>query len=143
MQLMTEETFGPIAAIMKVKDEEEAIRLANDSDYGLSGNVWTTDTEKGFRIAQRIETGGVCVNDMTLTYGIPEAPFGGRKASGVGQINGAHGIRGYCHAQPIIADRKGKGDIQGGYPYTRKSEEGMQRLIRILWGKTPIGRWLS
>jgi acyl-CoA reductase-like NAD-dependent aldehyde dehydrogenase len=143
MELMTEETFGPIAAIMKVKDEEEAIRLANDSDYGLSGNVWTTDTEKGFRIAQRMETGGVCVNDMTLTYGIPEAPFGGRKASGLGQINGPQGIRGYCHAQPIIADRKGKGDIQGGYPYTRKAEDSMQTFIRILWGKTPIGRWLS
>ncbi len=92
---------------------------------------------------ERIDTGGVCVNDMTLTYGVPEAPFGGRKASGVGQINGPHGIRGYCHAQPIIADRKGKGDIQGGYPYTRKDEDGMQKFIRFLWGKTPVGRWLS
>jgi succinate-semialdehyde dehydrogenase/glutarate-semialdehyde dehydrogenase len=143
MELMTEETFGPIVSIMKVKDEEEAIRLANDSDYGLSGNVWTTDTEKGFRIAARMETGGVCVNDMTLTYGIPEAPFGGLKASGVGQINGAQGIRGFCHAQPIIADRKGRGDIQGGYPYSRKGEDGMQKFIRFLWATTPIGRWLS
>ena len=52
-------------------------------------------------------------------------------------------MRGFCHAQPILADRKGHGDIQGGYPYTRKDEEGMQKLIRFLWGSTPIGRWLS
>ncbi len=142
MDLMTEETFGPIVAIKKVRDEEEAIRLANDSEYGLNGTVWTTDTEKGIAIASRIHTGGVCVNDMTLTYGIPEAPFGGRKASGLGQVNGPEGLRGYCHAQPIIADRKGRGKIQGGYPYTRKKEDGMQKFIRLLWG-TRIGRLLS
>ncbi len=142
MDLMTKETFGPIVAIKKVRDEEEAIRLANDSEYGLSGTVWTTDTERGIEIASRIHTGGVCVNDMTLTYGVPEAPFGGRKNSGLGQVNGPEGLRGYCHAQPIIADRKGKGNIQGGYPYTRKAEDGMQKFIRLLFG-TRLARWLS
>jgi len=142
MDLMTKETFGPILALMKVKDEEEAIRLANDSDYGLNGNIWTGDTEKGYDIAERIETGGVCVNDMAITYGIPEAPFGGVKSSGVGQVNGQTGIRGYCHAQPITADRKGKGRIQGGYPYSRKSEDGMQKFIKIFFG-TRLARWLS
>jgi succinate-semialdehyde dehydrogenase/glutarate-semialdehyde dehydrogenase len=142
MELMRKETFGPIVAIQKVRDDEEALRLANDSEYGLNGNVWTTDAEKGQRLAERMETGGVCVNDMAITYGIPEAPFGGVKASGVGQVNGAQGIRGYCHAHPILADRKGKGPIQGGYPYTRKSEAGMQKFIRLLWG-TPLGRWLA
>ena len=142
MELMRKETFGPIVAIQKVRDEEEALRLANDSEYGLNGNVWTTDADKGQRLAERMETGGVCVNDMAITYGIPEAPFGGVKASGVGQVNGAQGIRGYCHAHPILADRKGKGPIQGGYPYTRKGEDGMQKFIRFLWG-TPLGRWLA
>ena len=142
MDLMTKETFGPIVAIKKVRDEEEAIRLANESEYGLNGTVWTTDTRKGIDIASRIHTGGVCVNDMTITYGIPEAPFGGRKTSGVGQVNGPEGLRGYCHAQPILADRRGKGKIQGGYPYSRKSEDGMQKFIRLLWG-TRIGRLLS
>jgi succinate-semialdehyde dehydrogenase/glutarate-semialdehyde dehydrogenase len=139
---MKQETFGPILAVMKVKDEEEAIRLANDSSYGLNGNVWTGDTEKGFGIAERIETGGVCINDMAITYGLPEAPFGGVKQSGVGQVNGQTGIRSYCHAQPISADRKGRGKIQGGYPYTRKGEDGMQKFIRIFFG-TRLARWLS
>ncbi len=142
MDIMSKETFGPIVAIKKVRDEEEAIQLANDSEYGLNGTVWTTDTERGIGIASRIHTGGVCVNDMTLTYGVPEAPFGGRKASGVGQVNGPEGLRGYCHAQPITADKKGKGKIQGGYPYTRKNEDGMQKFIKLLWG-TRLGRWLA
>jgi acyl-CoA reductase-like NAD-dependent aldehyde dehydrogenase len=142
MDLMTKETFGPILAVKKVKDEEEALRLANDSEYGLNGNVWTTDREKGQRLAEQMETGGVCVNDMALTYGVPVAPFGGVKSSGIGQVNGAQGLRGYCHPHPIIADKKGTGNIQGGYPYTKKSEAGMQKFIRILFG-TPLGRWLA
>ncbi|MBM4384444.1 MAG: aldehyde dehydrogenase family protein [Deltaproteobacteria bacterium] len=142
MDLMTQETFGPVVAIQRVKSEEEAIALANDSDYGLNGNVWTTDTARGERIAARIETGGVCVNDMAMTYGVPEAPFGGVKTSGIGAVNGAQGLRNYCHAQPILADRKGKGPIQGGYPYTRKGEDGTQKFIRMLFG-TKLGRWFA
>ncbi len=141
MDLMTRETFGPIVALMRVRDEEEALRLANDSDYGLNGNVWTTDPAKGRRLAEGLETGGVCINDMAITYGLPEAPFGGRKASGVGRVNGPEGIRGFCHAKPISSDRRGKGRIQGGYPYTRASEDGMQKFIRFLWGSR-LGRLL-
>jgi succinate-semialdehyde dehydrogenase/glutarate-semialdehyde dehydrogenase len=135
MQIMRDETFGPIIAVQKVKDEDEALRLANDSEYGLDGNVWTRDLEKGARIAERMETGGVCVNDMAVTYGIPEAPFGGVKSSGVGQVNGEIGLRGYTHLHPIVIGKKG----QSSYPYTRKSEEGMQKFIRLLFG-TRIGR---
>ncbi|MBW2269198.1 MAG: aldehyde dehydrogenase family protein [Deltaproteobacteria bacterium] len=142
MDLMRKETFGPIVSIMKVRDEEEAIELANDSEYGLNGNVWTTDREKGERIAERIETGGVCVNDMALTYGLHDAPFGGVKTSGIGQVNGPSGIRGYCHLLPIAADKKGKGPIQGGYPYTRKAEDGMQKFIKIFFG-TRLARWIT
>ena len=142
MDLMRKETFGPIVAITKVRDEEEAIRLANDSEYGLNGTVWTADRARGLALAARLQTGGVCVNDMTITYGLPEAPFGGRKLSGLGQVNGPEGLRSYCHAQPISADRRGRGKIQGGYPYTRKEEDGMQKFIRLLWG-TRLGRWLS
>ena len=65
MKIMREETFGPILPIMRVADEEEALALANDSDYGLGGNVWTRDSAKGVRLAERMQTGSVCVNDMT------------------------------------------------------------------------------
>ena len=141
MDLMRKETFGPIVAIMRVRDQDEAVRLANDSEYGLNGNVWTTDEEKGIRIAERIETGGVCVNDMAITYGVAEAPFGGVKHSGIGQVNGEVGIKGYAHCKPITSDRKkGKGKIQGGFPYTEKSEKELWGAIKYLMG-TKVGRW--
>ena len=142
MRIMREETFGPILPIMRVQDEEEAIALANDSPYGLGGNVWTRDSGKGFRIAQRMQTGSVCVNDMTMTYGVQEAPFGGRKESGVGQVNGETGLRGYCHAEPIIIDRRGGKMNESRYPYSAKTDSGMQKFMRLLWGNS-LGRRFS
>src|SRR4029079_15106611 len=88
MALMREETVGPIIHIVRGRDEEEAIRLANDSTDGLSANVWTRDEAKAIALAKRIDSGSVCVNDCAITYGATEAPFGGRKSSGVGQVNG-------------------------------------------------------
>ena len=88
MALMREETFGPVLPIVRVRDVEEAIARANDTSYGLGANVWTRDAKRGREIAVRIDSGSVCINDMTMTYGAIEAPFGGRKESGVGQVNG-------------------------------------------------------
>ncbi|HAC81029.1 MAG: aldehyde dehydrogenase family protein [Candidatus Binatia bacterium] len=141
MDLMTKETFGPIIAIQKVADEEEAIEKANDSDYGLSGTVWTTDLAKGLAMGKRILTGSVIVNDISVTYGIPEAPFGGLKSSGVGQVNGETGIRGYCHPHPIIVDKAKKS--QGGYPYTAESAAQMEKFAKFLYGNRFLRRLMS
>jgi succinate-semialdehyde dehydrogenase/glutarate-semialdehyde dehydrogenase len=142
MRIMQEETFGPILPIMRVRDEEEAIRLANDSRYGLAANVWTRSRARGVEIARRIESGSVCVNDMAMTYGAPEAPFGGRKESGVGFVNGEASVRGYCHALPILIDRFGGRQARKSYPYSFRRDAGLQRLIRFLYG-TALGRWLG
>jgi len=142
MRIMTEETFGPILPIMRVRDEDEALAMANDSPYGLSGNIWTRDKGKGFRMATRMQTGSVCINDMAMTYGCQEAPFGGLKESGVGQVNGPGGLRGYCHAEPIITDRFGGKQSAARYPYSAKTDEGMQKFMKLQWG-TALGRWLS
>ncbi|MFK7978026.1 MAG: aldehyde dehydrogenase family protein [Halioglobus sp.] len=142
MDIMLLETFGPILCIQKVKTEEEALALANDSEFGLNGNVWTKDKEKGYQLASAIDTGACSVNDMAVSYGIPAAPFGGKKNSGVGQVNGKKGLRGYCHEMPIVIDRFG-GKLQSGYPYSADSAEGMKKLMNFLWVKTPLGRWLS
>jgi len=141
MELMREETFGPVLPIMSVADDEEAIRLANDTRYGLGASVFSRDAHRANQIAKRICAGSVCINDMSMTYGALEAPFGGRKDSGVGQVNGEIGLKSYCYAQPILQNRFARGG-GGGYPYSRKRDEGMQRFMRLLWG-TPIGRWLS
>ncbi|MBE9538663.1 MAG: aldehyde dehydrogenase family protein [Proteobacteria bacterium] len=142
MDIMVLETFGPILCIQKVASEDEAVRLANDSEFGLNGNVWTKDKSRGVELAAAIDTGSCSVNDMALSYGIPAAPFGGKKNSGVGQVNGKKGMRGYCHEMPIVIDRFG-GKMQNAYPYSAKSAQGMRKLMDFLWIKTPLGRWLS
>lgn len=142
MQIMRDETFGPILPIMRVRDEEEAVRLANDSGYGLSATVWTKDVYKGAEIAKRLESGGVCINDMTMTYGCPEAPFGGLKDSGVGQVNGQSGLRTYCHTMPIVTDRFGGKQVRSFYPYTAKKDASLKRIIRLVFDG-PLRRLLG
>ena len=134
MELMQEETFGPIVSVMRVADEEEAIRLANDSRYGLSGSVWTKDIKKGIEIAKRLETGSVVINDASMAYGAPEAPFGGMKDSGVGQVNGLGGLRGYTHQQPIFIDRWAVRKERVWYPHTAKTIEEIDGMIRFIYG---------
>lgn len=142
MLLMREETFGPILPIVRVRDEDEALRLANDCEYGLGANVWTRDPARAAAIAIRIESGSVCVNDMTMTFGVPEAPFGGRKSSGVGQVNGVEGLRAYTWPMPILTDRMGGRQALAHYPYTIVRDAGMAKFIRFLFG-TRVGRWLT
>jgi succinate-semialdehyde dehydrogenase/glutarate-semialdehyde dehydrogenase len=138
MSLMRDETFGPVLPIMRVADEEEGIRRANDSRYGLGAMVWTQDKQRGFELAQRMDAGSVSINDMSMTYGALEAPFGGRKESGIGQVNGPLGLRGYCYATPILSGRAGTGQ----YPYSLKADESMRRFMKLLFG-SPLGRWFS
>jgi acyl-CoA reductase-like NAD-dependent aldehyde dehydrogenase len=88
MGLMSKETFGPVLPIMKVKDEAEAIRLANDSEYGLSASVWSNDLERGQRVAHQLEFGSVNVNDATAHYAVSQLPFGGVKKSGAARTHG-------------------------------------------------------
>jgi acyl-CoA reductase-like NAD-dependent aldehyde dehydrogenase len=92
MLLMKEETFGPIMPIMKVRDEAEAISLANDSSYGLSASVWSRDIQRAERVARQIEAGSVIINDVAAQFGVPSLPFGGIKQSGAGRVHGKVGL---------------------------------------------------
>ena len=83
MDTMREETFGPVVPIMKVADVDEAVRLANDSSYGLQASVWTRDTPRGEQIARRLEAGAVCVNAAQINYFALNLPMGGWKSSGL------------------------------------------------------------
>jgi acyl-CoA reductase-like NAD-dependent aldehyde dehydrogenase len=84
----------------------------------------------------------VCVNDAAVTYGVTEAPFGGRKASGVGQVNGEAGLKSYCFAQPIVLDRFGTKEEQVWYPYTSEKTKLLQKIMKWVWG-TPLGRLMT
>jgi len=92
MLIMREETFGPVLPIMPFESDDEAIRLANDSEYGLAASVWTRDRARGERIARQIKAGTVMVNDAVSCYGISEAPHGGIKSSGIGRTHGRLGL---------------------------------------------------
>ncbi|WP_107653824.1 aldehyde dehydrogenase family protein [Nocardia suismassiliense] len=102
MSCVTEETFGPTLPVMKVADEAEAVRLANDSIYGLSATVWTGDKERGERIARQLNAGAVNINDVFVNLFSFALPMGGWGQSGVGaRWGGANGVRKYCRQQAI------------------------------------------
>jgi succinate-semialdehyde dehydrogenase/glutarate-semialdehyde dehydrogenase len=92
MAVMREETFGPVLPIMTFQDEREAVRLANDSPFGLTASVWTRDIARGRRVAHQIEAGTVMVNEVLYTHGIAQTPWGGVKQSGLGRTHGRLGL---------------------------------------------------
>jgi acyl-CoA reductase-like NAD-dependent aldehyde dehydrogenase len=136
MACMTEETFGPTVPIMKVADADEAVRLANDSEYGLAASVWTKDAARGEEIARRVEAGAVCVNDAQLNYLALELPMGGWKASGLGSRHGAGGIRKYCRQQSLLVTRFAppKGDLHF-YPFRPGTTKLIGKALKLLYGR--------
>ena len=99
MPVFKEETFGPVAAVVRANDVEDAIQLANDSQYGLGGNLWTRDVRRAREIAARLESGSVFINGMTASD--PRLPFGGVKHSGYGRELSAFGIREFVNVQTV------------------------------------------
>ncbi|MGD9630117.1 MAG: aldehyde dehydrogenase family protein [Pyrinomonadaceae bacterium] len=105
MRPMQEETFGPTLPIATFKTEEEAIRLANDSEFGLTASVWTRDHAKGERVAEQIDAGSVCINEVLYTHGIGQTPWGGFKNSGRGRTHGLEGLMELVQPQHIHTNR--------------------------------------
>src|ERR1700726_4007727 len=105
MRIMREETFGPVLPGMACADDDEAVRLVNDSEYGLAASVWTRDRKRGERVARRIHAGTVMVNDVISCFGISEAPHGGVKASGVGRPHGRFGLNEMVRVKYLDIDR--------------------------------------
>ncbi len=116
MRVMREETFGPVLPIMAVGSLEEAIRLANDSEYGLTASGWTRDPEVARRLAERLSAGVVTINDCVYSYGEPTAPWGGVRHSGIGRTHGALGLREMVAAKYVAAEFR-SGPNLWWYPY--------------------------
>jgi aldehyde dehydrogenase (NAD+) len=99
MKVAREEIFGPVLSVIKYRSVEEAIEIANDTDYGLSAGVWTTDLIEAQRIARELRAGSVWVNDWHMMR--TDAPFGGYKQSGYGRELGRHSIDSYVETKAV------------------------------------------
>jgi aldehyde dehydrogenase (NAD+) len=100
-RIAQEEIFGPVLSLIPVDDEDDAVRVANESNYGLNGSVLTSDADTAYRIAPRIRTGAVGQNGLRMDFGLP---YGGFKQSGVGREGGIEGLMGYLETKTILLD---------------------------------------
>jgi acyl-CoA reductase-like NAD-dependent aldehyde dehydrogenase len=120
---------------MRVRDAEEAVRLANDTRYGLNASVWTGNVQRGVELAQRLESGNACVNECLVSAGIPALPFGGVKQSGVGSRHGgAEGLRQFCVRQAILVEARNRKSEPAWFPYTPKRARQIDTLMGIMFG---------
>lgn len=128
MTIMREETFGPVLPVKTFKTEEEALRLANDSPFGLTASVWTRNIKRGERLAERIEAGTVMINEVLYTHGIAQTPWGGVKQSGLGRTHGRAGLLELVRAQHLHTNRFARFPDLWWFNYTPR----FARLVRGL-----------
>ena len=132
MKAMTEETFGPTIPVMKVRDAEEAVRLANDTPYGLSASVFSSDQERAETIARRIECGSVNINDVLANYQQLPLPMGGWKSSGIGFRHGAYGIRKFVRSESITQPRiRPLASELQWFPYSNRKRSIVRNIYRF------------
>jgi acyl-CoA reductase-like NAD-dependent aldehyde dehydrogenase len=130
MTCMTEETFGPTLPIMKVASVAEAIRLANDSDYGLSASVFSKDFERAKEIALQLDCGAVNINDVITNLMCTTAPMGGWKTSGIGaRFGGADGLRKFCRVETVVTPRT---NVGAGGNFYNNSLKALKRTNKMM-----------
>jgi len=134
MQLFRDETFGPILAIQVVRDPEEAIRRANDTEFALAASVWTRDVSRGRDIAGRLRASTVMVNDLISAFAIAEAPHGGCGASGWGRAHGRAGLLEMVHLKYVDVDRLPGMEKPWWYRYSAGLEKAADAFLRFEFG---------
>jgi acyl-CoA reductase-like NAD-dependent aldehyde dehydrogenase len=139
MAIAREETFGPVLAVTAVRDGDEAVRVTNEIGLGLSGSVWSRDTDRAVRVARQLHTGSVCVNDVLVNYFCVEAPLGGVKGSGLGFRHGAEALKQFCWTEtilegaPLLGALSGYIDRQLAFPYQTRTLRLLRWVMRKLY----------
>jgi succinate-semialdehyde dehydrogenase/glutarate-semialdehyde dehydrogenase len=136
MALMREETFGPVLGVMKVDDMEQALQLANDSNLGLTGSVWSSNTRDAVALGRRIHAGVITINDHLLTHGMAETPWGGVKESGIGRSHGELGFDEMTHPQVVATELLpfAKRNLFW-HPYDAKLYDGLKGALHLFHGR--------
>jgi acyl-CoA reductase-like NAD-dependent aldehyde dehydrogenase len=134
MRIMREEIFGPVVTVTTVDSDEEAIRLANDSEFGLGNSVWTLDRERGERIATRLESGMVWINEHMYTHGLCGCAWGGVKDSGLGRAHSQHGFY-ECVNIKQVAWEPSLWRNFWWHPYDDSNTRGLHAAAQLLYGR--------
>ncbi len=135
MHIMREETFGPVLPVMPFDTDDEAVRLANDSEYGLAASVWTRDRGRGESLARRIQAGTVMVNDTVACFGISEAPHGGIKASGMGRTHGRFGLEELVRIKYVDSDHLPRMKQVWWYGYGNAFTRQMEGFLDLMFAR--------
>lgn len=140
MRVLREETFGPLLAIVKVHDVNDAVARANASAFGLSASVWTRDRAHGLAVARRLEAGTVMLNDATAVVGMPDVPYGGVKTSGLGKLHGVDGLAACVQSTPVVDDRFSAWRQPWTFRYGASHRAAIEAYGRLTHGATLVER---
>ncbi len=141
MLVQNEETFGPVVTVTKFRSIEEAIKMANNSNLGLTASVWTKDKSNGHKIASQLEVGSVMINDHLMSHGLAETPWGGWKESGYGRTHGYLGLEAMTQPRVVIDDlMPGLQKNMWWHPHSKQVYDGLKGGMHFLYSKNILLR---
>ncbi len=140
MKVRTEETFGPLLPLIPYDTIDDAVKIANSTEYGLSGSVFTRDMAEARDIAKQLKTGSVNINDILVTYAIPDLPFGGIKRSGIGTYHGESGIRAFTNVKSITEYKWNINKEPHWYPMTKQGDRLIVNILVVFFSGNLLSR---